>query len=91
MSVVSSNKDIAFAVQLRLLSLRAPLREILATSPRDLINMTTDNDSSLLNRYKNFIEDYTMTNWDWCPLKPKVPHLAPGQVRLEYKVSHQFP
>jgi hypothetical protein len=74
-------------LQLRLLALPLALREIMVTTPRHEIHVSTENDTSFLNRYKRCVESYTASRWDWWPLQSRVPDLIPGQSRLEWKAS----
>ncbi|KAH6878149.1 hypothetical protein BKA58DRAFT_89653 [Alternaria rosae] len=71
---------------LALLTLRRPLRELFTHTPGYIIEMTSVNDSSFVNRTKASLEDYTMAEWDWWPLAPRIPDVAPGECRLEWKV-----
>ncbi|EMD95267.1 hypothetical protein COCC4DRAFT_204965 [Bipolaris maydis ATCC 48331] len=46
---------------------------------------SNEDDMSLVNKCKAFIETYTMSQWDWWPLQPRVPGLTPGHLRLEWE------
>jgi hypothetical protein len=49
---------------LALLTLRRPLREAIASAPKGTIELSSMNNTSLLNKAKAFFESYTMTEWD---------------------------
>jgi len=74
------NRDFA------LLTLRVPLRQLLSHIPKRAMELSSRNDTSFVNTTKAFLEDYTMTEWDWWPLAPRVPGVAYGECRLEWKV-----
>ena len=74
------------STELALLTLRRPLRELLAQIPGYLVELSSVNDVSFVNRTKAFIEDYTTAEWDWWPLAPRVPDIARGECRLQWKV-----
>jgi hypothetical protein len=80
----SLGADLAFS------TLRRPLRELLTQIPKRLIALSSENDSSFLNRSKAFLEDYTMAEWDWWPLAPRVPDVTSGECRLQWKVCFLF-
>jgi hypothetical protein len=71
---------------LALLTLRRPLREAIASAPESTIELSSGNNTSLLNKAKAFFEDYTMAEWDWWPLTPRIPDVATGDHRLQWKV-----
>ena len=77
-------------LDIRLLILPGPLREIFESTPRDSIQISSENDRSWVNRMKAFLEDYTGLMWDWWPLMPRIPDLQPGRKRLQWKVSDMF-
>ncbi|KAH7118925.1 hypothetical protein B0J11DRAFT_591405 [Dendryphion nanum] len=74
-------------LELRLLVLPASLRETIESIPKADIHISHANDLSLINKIKAFIEDNTPIDWEWWPLKPRVPDLPPGRRRLEWQVS----
>ena len=78
-------------LQLRLLGLPTSLREIIETSPKCSIKISANNDTSFMNRTKGIIEAYTAIQWDWWPLAPQVPDVAPDRLRLEWRVSRRSP
>jgi hypothetical protein len=73
--------------ELRLLLLRAPIREVLESTPKSWIRITNLNDTSVLNKAKALIEDKTPYQWDWWPLKPRIPDAPKHQWRLQWEVS----
>ena len=72
---------------LRILRLPGPLREIINTVPKASIAISSENDTSVLNRAKSFLEDYTGYCWDWWPLRPPLRDIQPDNKRVEWKVS----
>ncbi|CAN9296463.1 unnamed protein product [Alternaria alternata] len=70
---------------LALLTLRRPLREAIVSAPKCTIELCSMNNTSLLNKIEAFFEDYTMAEWDWWPLTPRVPDIASGDHRLQWK------
>jgi hypothetical protein len=74
-------------LELRLLAFPASLREILESTPKRSIHISSMNDASLMNRAKALIEDYTAFEWDWWPLIGRGPDLPPGRLRLRWEVS----
>lgn len=74
-------------LQLRLLSLPLSLREIVETSPKRSIKISAKDDASFTNSLKAIAEAYTATPWEWWPLAPRIPDVAPGRARLEWQVS----
>ena len=61
---------------LALLILRRPLREAIASAPKITIELSSMNNTSLLNKAKALFQDYTMAEWDWWPLTPRIPDIA---------------
>ncbi|CAN9306032.1 unnamed protein product [Alternaria alternata] len=61
---------------LTLLILRRPLREAIASAPKITIELSSMNNTSLLNKAKALFQDYTMAEWDWWPLTPRIPDIA---------------
>jgi hypothetical protein len=78
-------------LELRLLVLPPSLRDVMEFVPRDDIQISAANDYSFVNRAKAFVEDNTSMEWDWWPLKPRIPDLEPGRQRLEWHVSMPAP
>jgi len=71
---------------LALLTLRNPLQQLLSHIPKHAMGLSMKNDTSFLNKTKAFLEDYTMAEWDWWPLAPRVPDVKFGECRLQWKV-----
>jgi len=78
------------STKLAVSTLRRPLRQLLSQIPRSAMNLSDRNDTSWVNTTKAFIEDYTMAEWDWWPLAPRVPGVAPGECRLQWKVRFRL-
>ncbi|USP76238.1 P-loop containing nucleoside triphosphate hydrolase protein [Curvularia clavata] len=76
-----------FSLELRLLLLPASLREVVKTVPREDIHISHTNDVTIINRIKALVEDNTAIEWDWWPLKSRVPDLPPDRQRLEWQVG----
>ena len=74
------NRDLA------LLTLRGPLQQLLSHIPKRAMELSSKNDTSFVNTSKAFLEDYTITEWDWWPLAPRVPDVKYGESRLQWKV-----
>jgi tetratricopeptide (TPR) repeat protein len=58
------------------------LRDIIQTAPHDSISLSDQHRNSLSNRVKAFIEDFTMLEWNWWPLEPRMRHLNSNETRL---------
>ncbi|KAF1347382.1 hypothetical protein EJ07DRAFT_160343 [Lizonia empirigonia] len=74
-------------MELRLLVLPPSLRDVMEFVPRDDIQISAANDVSFVNRAKALVEDNTSMEWDWWPLKPRIPDLELGRQRLEWHLS----
>ncbi|XPS75432.1 hypothetical protein M3J07_007510 [Ascochyta lentis] len=72
----------ALELRLRLLVLPHELRDIMQTTPRKDIRLSDENDTSLLNRYKIWVEGSTGSSWDWWPLSGPVPVVVESMSRL---------
>jgi hypothetical protein len=77
-------------LDIRLLILPGPLREIFESTPKASLQISSNNDTSWMNGMKAFLEEYTRFDWDWWPLMPRVPDLGLGQQRLQWKVGGAF-
>jgi serine/threonine protein kinase len=55
------------------------LRDIL---PANFVETSTEEDLSISNQIKSFVEDFTMLDWDWWPLRPRMRVLKPSERRL---------
>lgn len=82
-----SNALQVLVLQLRLLTLPYDLSDIMETTPRNDMRLPGENDTSLSNRCKIYIETHTAHLWNWWPLQKSVPLLNPGEFRLDCKVS----
>jgi hypothetical protein len=75
---------------LRLLVLSPLIREVVEHTPKDSIRLFFENDTSLKNKFKAFVEDISNIEWDWWPLTPRVPDLPADKVHLRWTVSVLF-
>jgi hypothetical protein len=62
-------------------------KSLLPQSLRDIVSLTSveisnEEDESLGNLIKALVEDYTMLNWNWWPLRPRMRLLKPNESRL---------
>ncbi|KAH7086605.1 hypothetical protein FB567DRAFT_603720 [Paraphoma chrysanthemicola] len=71
----------------RTLPIPPAVRDIVLSTPRNRICISRQQDSSLMNKAKSFIEDYTQLEWDWWPLRPRLKRIQPGQARLFWNCS----
>ncbi|KAI4617471.1 hypothetical protein J4E80_005674 [Alternaria sp. BMP 0032] len=78
--------------EIALLALRGPLRQLFSHIPKRAMELSLANDTSFsfVNRTKAFLEDYTMVEWDWWPLSPRVPLVSHIECRLQWKVRFLF-
>jgi hypothetical protein len=60
------------------------LTRILMGVPADRIWFSKNNDDSISNKLKSFIEDITEENWNWWPFQPRMRHLQKGQERVHW-------
>ncbi|KAH4480196.1 hypothetical protein HBH89_251470 [Parastagonospora nodorum] len=74
-------------VELHLLILPLSMRDILESVPKKDMRITSNNGSSFLNGFKALVEDNTLIEWDWWPLRPRMLELPTGSKRLEWHVS----
>ncbi|CAN9179693.1 unnamed protein product [Alternaria alternata] len=68
----------------RELLLPQSLRDIL---PATSVEISTEEDKSISNQMKSLVEDFTMLDWDWWPLTPRMRALNPNEKRLIWKCS----
>ncbi|KAG4439306.1 hypothetical protein IFR05_005239 [Cadophora sp. M221] len=61
-----------------------PLVRILMSLPQERVWLDVDEDNSLLNKFKSFVEDMTEENWNWWPLRPRMRNLEKDQMRLHW-------
>jgi hypothetical protein len=60
------------------------LTRVLMSLPRHCIWFSEDEDRSISNRIKIFIEGVTEENWNWWPLRPKMKVLQKEQTRVQW-------
>lgn len=58
------------------------LRDIL---PATSVEISTEEDKSISNQMKSFVEDFTMLDWNWWPLTPCMRALKTDEKRLIWK------
>ena len=58
------------------------LRDIL---PAASVEISTKEDKSISNQMKSFVEDFTMLDWNWWPLTPRMRALKTNEKRLIWK------
>ena len=63
----------------------ASLTRIIMTIPGDRIWFSDEEDASILNQFKAFVEARTEENWDWWPLPPRMLKLRPSQTRMHWR------
>lgn len=61
-----------------------PLIRILMSLPQERVWLDVEEDLSLSNKFKSFVEDATEENWNWWPLRPRMRHLEKDQMRLHW-------
>jgi hypothetical protein len=66
----------------RELLLPQSLRDIL---PATSVEISTEEDKSISNQMKSFVEDFTMLDWNWWPLTPRMRALKTSEKRLIWK------
>jgi tetratricopeptide (TPR) repeat protein len=59
-----------------------PLKDIIQTAPRGSLSLSDQHNNSLSNRMKAFVEDFTMLEWNWWPLEPRMRSLTSCETRL---------
>jgi tetratricopeptide (TPR) repeat protein len=58
------------------------LRDIIQTAPRGSLSLSDQHNNSISNQIKAFVEDFTMLEWNWWPLEPRMRGLASYETRL---------
>ena len=58
------------------------LRDIL---PASSVEISTEEDKSTSNQIKSFVEDFTVLDWNWWPLTPRMRALKTNEKRLVWK------
>ena len=65
------------------------LRQVLHSIPKEHIRVSYDQDLSITNRIKGWIEDHTQVKWNWWPLEPRKRMLLDDEARISWNcVSH---
>ncbi|CAN9169370.1 unnamed protein product [Alternaria alternata] len=72
----------------RELLLPQSLRDIL---PATSVEISTEEDKSISNQMKSFVEDFTMLDWNWWPLTPRMRALKTNEKRLIWKCVSRDP
>jgi tetratricopeptide (TPR) repeat protein len=58
------------------------LTDIIQTAPRGSLSLSDQHNNSISNQIKAFVEDFTMLEWNWWPLEPRMRGLASYETRL---------
>lgn len=61
------------------------LSQLALSIPPSQIRFSNDNDVSLVNKIKTFIEEHTGAQWNWWPLSPRKQLLGPNQTRMHWQ------
>ena len=61
------------------------LRRLIMSVPLAKMRFSVEDDLSLLNKLKSFMEIHTGARWNWWPLKPRVPLLNANQMRMHWQ------
>jgi tetratricopeptide (TPR) repeat protein len=67
------------------------IRDILLAAPHGSLSLSNQHNSSLSNRMKAFVEDFTMLRWNWWPLEPRMRDLNLNETRLLWKCVSGHP
>lgn len=81
----SSDSETSPDLQQMLSKLPDELLPIFETTRKSDLRLSTENDTSFLNRYKLVIE--SNNEFDWWPLRKPTPNVKPGESRLHWTVS----
>lgn len=68
-----------------------PLTRIIMSIPRDRIWFSAEDDLSVWNKVKTFVENHTEENWNWWPLRPRMRMLQINQTRLHWRCVSNLP
>jgi len=79
-----------FKIDIQLLCLPSPLQDIIRTTPKNSINISSEQENSFSNMVKGIVEDYTEVEWDWWPLASRVRRLENDQLYLRWKVRANY-
>jgi hypothetical protein len=60
------------------------LTRVLMSLPSDRIWFSDMDDNSILNKFKILVEDLTVEDWQWWPLRPKMRRLQMDQTRVHW-------
>lgn len=71
--------------QSQLKSLRNELKQIIQSVPKDQIWLSRQQNRTLINQAKAFIENSTRLEWDWWPLEPRMKLLSDSETRLFWR------
>ncbi|MCJ1347669.1 hypothetical protein MMC31_005897 [Peltigera leucophlebia] len=61
------------------------LSQLALSIPPSQIRFSNDNDVSLINKIKSFMEEHTGAQWNWWPLSPRKQFLGPKQTRMHWQ------
>jgi hypothetical protein len=67
------------------------LRDIIQTASHGSLSLSDQHNNSLSNRTKAFVEDFTMLQWNWWPLEPRMRDLNSNETRLFWKCVSRYP
>jgi hypothetical protein len=67
------------------------LTRVLMSLPSDRIWFSDMDDNSILNKFKILVEDLTVEDWQWWPLRPKMRKLQMDQTRVHWLCVSGYP
>jgi tetratricopeptide (TPR) repeat protein len=67
---------------LRIQLLPLSLKDIIQTVPHGSVWLSDQDNHSLSNRMKAFVEDFTVLEWNWWPFEPRMEKLGSNEMRL---------
>jgi WD40 repeat protein len=70
---------------LRMQLLPQSLKEMMQTASYASVSLSEQNNNSLINRFKAFVEDFTRLEWNWWPLEPRIRNMSPNETRLFWR------
>jgi tetratricopeptide (TPR) repeat protein len=76
---------------LRIQLLPHSLRDIVQTASHGSLSLSNQHNNSLSNRMKAFTEDFTMLEWNWWPLEPRMRNLNSNETRLFWHCVSRHP
>jgi hypothetical protein len=68
-----------------LLFLPFQTRHLLSSIPKECIWVSSEQDLSISNRVKAWVEDFTQVRWNWLPLESRKRRLRPGESRIFWR------